>query len=316
LRWRCALLLSFFLSIASFTQQDAATLLKSGRVDEALAVLRARVAANPADAEAWNLTARAYFQAERWDDSIRAAERAVGLKPDSSLYHQWLGRAYGRRAEVIGPVGALMMVRKVKAEFERAVSLSADNLSARADLAEFYTEAPSIMGGDKTKARQLADYVIQRDPVQGHYIRARVAEKQKKADAEAEFKAEIAASNLAESWTDLASYYRRSGRFEEMQAAVDKAAALAAGDSLALFYGARTLFTSGRNFSGAVQMLRSYLASSELSEDGPAFQAHHLLGLLLEKQGDPQAAAKEFRAALALASQYKPAQDALARVSR
>ncbi len=316
MRWRCALPLFFFISIVSFAQQDAAALLKSGRVDEALVILRARVAANPADAEAWNLTARAWFQAERWDDSIRAAERAVGLKPDSSLYHQWLGRAYGRRAEVIGPVGALMMVRKVKAEFERAVNLSADNLSARADLAEFYTEAPSIMGGDKTKARQLADYVAQRDPAQGHYIRGRVAEKQKRADAEAEFKAEIAASHLAEAWTDLASYYRRSGRFEEMQAAVDKAAALAAGNSVALFYGARTLFVSGRNFSGAVQMLRSYLASGELFEDGPAFQAHHLLGLLLEKQGDPQAAAQEFRTALALASQYKPAQDALARVSR
>ena len=315
MRWRCGLLLIFFLSIVSFTQQDAAALLKSGRVDEALVILRARVAANPADAEAWNLTARAWFQAERWDDSIRAAERAVGLKPDSSQYHQWLGRAYGRRAEVTGPVGALMTVRKVKAEFERAVNLSADNLSARADLAEFYTEAPSLMGGDKTKARQLADYVAQRDPAQGHYIRARVAEKQKRADAEAEFKAEIAASHLAEAWTDLASYYRRSGRFEEMQAAVDKAA-LAAGNSVALFYGARTLFVSDRNFSGAVQMLRSYLAGGELVEDGPAFQAHHLLGLLLEKQGDPQAAAKEFRTALALASQYKPAQDALARVSR
>lgn len=209
-----------------------------------------------------------------------------------------------------------MMVRKVKAEFERAVSLSADNLSARADLAEFYTEAPSFMGGDKNKARQLADYVGQRDPAQGHYIRARVAEKQKKADAEAEFKAEIAAGHLAESWTDLASYYRRSGRFEEMQAAVDQAAVQTARDSVALFYGARTLYSSGRNFSGAVQMLRTYLADHELSEDGPSFQAHHLLGLLLEKQGDRQAAAQEFRAALALASQYKPAQDALARVSR
>jgi len=291
-------------------------LVKQGHVDEALAVLRSRISANPSDAEAWNLTARAYFQAERWDDSIRAAERAVNLKPESSLYHQWLGRAYGRRAEVIGPVGALMLVRKVKAEFERAVSLSADNLSARADLAEFYTEAPSLMGGDKAKARQLADYVGQRDPMQGHYIRARVVEKQKKADAEAEFKAEIAASHLAEAWTDLASYYRRCGRFEEMQAAVDKAAALAAHDSVALFYGARTLSSSGRNFSGAVQMLRTYLDSHEFSEDGPSFHAHHLLGLLLEKQGDRQAAAQEFRAALALASQYKPAQDALTRVSR
>jgi len=51
-------------------------------------------------------------------------------------------------------------------------------------------------------------------------------------------------------------------------------------------------------------------------EDGPLFQAHYVLGQLLEKQGNSEGAAREFRASLALASQYKPAQDALARVSR
>jgi len=63
-------------------------------------------------------------------------------------------------------------------------------------------------------------------------------------------------------------------------------------------------------------LLRDYTGGQYTSEDGPVFQAHYLLGQLLEKQGDRQAAAEEYRAALALASQFRPAKDALARVSR
>ncbi len=259
----------------SFPLREAAgLLLPSGKVDETLAALQARIQANPGDAEAHSLMSRVYLQIERWDEAIRAAEKAVKLMPDNSEYHQWLGRAYGLKAEVIGPIGAFSLVRKVKAEFERAVNLSADNLSARADLAEFYTEAPSM-------------------------------------------KAAIAEShNSADYWIDLAAFYVRSGRFDEMQATVERAQGIAPHDPNVLFTGGSLLLRGGRNFSGAVQMLRSYIAAGNVIEDGPLFQAHYVLGQLLEKQGNSQDAANEFRAALALASQYKPAQDALARVSR
>ena len=302
----------------AFSLREASgLLLPSGKVDETLAALQARIQANPGDAEAHNLMSRVYLQIEHWDEAIRAAEKAVKLKPDSSEYHQWLGRAYGLKAQVIGPIGAFNLVRKVKAEFERAVSLSADNLSARADLAEFYTEAPSIMGGDKTKARQLADYVGQRDPAQGHYMRARIEEKRSKADAEKELKAAIAESrNPTEYWIGLAAFYVRSGRLDEMQATVERAQGLAPHDPNVLFTGSSLLLRGGRDFPGAVQMLLSYIAAGNVIEDGPLFQAHYVLGQLLEKRGNSEGAAREFRASLALASQYKPAQDALARVSR
>jgi tetratricopeptide (TPR) repeat protein len=307
------------LAATSLAQQDAARFVQAGRPDEALAALQLRVQTNPNDAQAFNLICRAYFQMDRWEDAIHAAEQSVSLKPGSSEYHQWLGRAYGRKAEAGGPVGALFLVRKLKGEFERAVALDAENLSARADLADFYTEAPSIMGGDKSKARQMAAYVAQRNPVQGHAILAHIEEKGNKTAAEAEFKAATRESSKpAEPWVDLASFYRRTGRLDDMQSAVDQAMSSPQHEGIALFNAARLLLAAGRNFSGAIQMLRTYLALpvDRLSEEGPAFEAHYSLGLLLEKQGNMQAAVGEFRAALSLASEYKPAQDALARVSR
>ncbi len=86
--------------------------------------------------------------------------------------------------------------------------------------------------------------------------------------------------------------------------------------NLAEFDAAALLLHAGRNFAGAAQMLRHYVAQEDPSEDGPAFRAHYLLGVVLEKQGKKKEAAAEFQAALNMASEYQPAQDALARVSR
>src|SRR5260370_38720515 len=103
--------------------------LLTGKADEALAALRTRLQIDPADAEAHNLMCRVYYQLERWDDSVHACERAVNLQPRNSEYHQWLCRASRRSVEASGPVGALFMVRKVKAEFELAAPLCSETPS-------------------------------------------------------------------------------------------------------------------------------------------------------------------------------------------
>ena len=79
---------------------------------------------------------------------------------------------------------------------------------------------------------------------------------------------------------------------------------------------AETLIRSGRNFPGAIVLLRRYLSSSLTVEEAPAFKAHYLLGTVLEKQGDKQGAAQEYRTALSMAKSFSRAQEALNRVSR
>lgn len=314
---RLALLL---LTLVAAAESDPMSLLQNGKANQALQALKSQVQNNPSDARAYNLMARVYFQLGRWDDAVQAAEKSVSLAPQVSEYHQWLARSYGEKAEASGPVGAFNLVRKVKAEFEKAVALdeAMKNLSARADLAEFYIEAPYIMGGDKGKARYLADSVMQHDPALGHFILGRVEEKQNsKNRAENEYKAAIEASgNRARYWVNLAHFYRHTGRLNEMEAAVNRSLNARMVDGLPLFDGASLLLRAGRNFPGAIQMFRHYLSLEDPAEDGPAFQAHYLLGVLLEKQGDAKAAIAEYRAALDLASEYRPAQDALLRLSR
>jgi hypothetical protein len=101
-----------------------------------------------------------------------------------------------------------------------------------------------------------------------------------------------------------------------MEDAINHAAVAQSGQPEALMDAAEVLFRTGRNLPAAAQLLRRYLSSKEKVEEAPAFKAHYLLGGILEKQGDKQAAAGEYSAALALARGFSPAQEALQRVNR
>ncbi len=61
---------------------------------------------------------------------------------------------------------------KRRAEFERAVQLDPANVPARVDLAQYYTEAPAIMGGGLDKAREQAEQVAKYDAAKAHLILA------------------------------------------------------------------------------------------------------------------------------------------------
>ncbi len=302
------------------TSTSAADLLNAGRVDDVLRLLNTRIKTTPQDAQAFNYLSRTYFSVQRWDEAIAAGEKSVALAPNNSDYHMWLGRAYAEKADHSSFITAAGLTKKIRQEFERAVELDANNVDARSDLAEFYLEAPSFMGGGTGKARREAQTLAQQDAAAAHWLQARIAEKGKNyGQAESEYKAAIAASgNQGSYWLNLASFYKRQGRLNDMEAAVNSAINADKKNSNVLFDAAGLLYGAGRNFVGAANIIRKYLtgASGPPTEQGPTFQAHYLLGEILEKQGDKQGALAEYRAALALASDYDRARHAVARLER
>jgi tetratricopeptide (TPR) repeat protein len=292
-------------------------LLAAGRVDDAIQTLKQQISHSPTDAEANNLLCRAYFMLEEWDHGISACERAVNLGPQNSLYHLWLGRIYGEKADRAGFISAAGLAKKVRSEFERAVELDPESWQARADLAEFYLEAPGIVGGGKNKARAQADALASLNPAMAHYMNGRIAEKNKDiATAEREYRAAIEASHGgAHAWLNLALFYRHQNRFDEMEQALRTMESRPLDRPESLMDGGSILLRTGRNYALGIKLARKYLSGATV-EEGPAFKAHYILGQLLEKQGDRQAAAQEYRAALVLAREYTRAQEALKRVER
>ena len=310
------LLLGLVVSVTSWglpADDPAKAALKAGRMDEAVALLREATKAQSNDAEAWHLLSRAYLVLERWDDAVKAGERAVALEPNNSDYHLWLGRAYGEKAENSPFWTAWGMAKRVRIEFEKAVQINSNNVDAMSDLAEFYVEAPSILGGGKDKAARAAEQLSAHNAAAAHWIRGRLAEKDNdNATAEKEYTAAVETSeNQAGAWLDLASFYRRTDQKTKLEDAVNKA--IAANKQDTQYDAAVILYRAGRNFPLAVRLLRDYLKNPD-SDNAPAFKAHYLLGQILEKQGDKKGAAEEYQAALSLAHDYTDAQVALNRV--
>jgi tetratricopeptide (TPR) repeat protein len=301
------------LAVAADSPED---LLAAGRVDQALEMLEQQIH-NAPNADAYNLLCRAHFELGAWDAGIPACEKAIALAPGNGLYHLWLGRIYGEKADRAGFLSAAGLAKKVRSEFERAVALAPDSWEARTDLAEFYLEAPGVVGGGKDKARAQAALIAPLNPGMAHWVKGRIFEKSKEADsAEQEYRVAIEASHGgARAWLNLAGFYHHMNRFREMDQALHTLESSPLDHPGALVDGAGILLRSGHDYPTAARLLRRYFASTT-AEEAPVFKAHVLLGEIFEKQGDRAAAAEEYRTALAMAHTYRPAHEGLKRVTR
>src|SRR6266496_340429 len=112
--------------------------LTSGKMDEAIRTLNAQITANSKNAEAYSLLNRAYFSLEDYDAAIKNGEKAVELKPNEATYRLWLGKAYGEKADKVGPFNAMGLAKKAAAEFEKVVQLDPKDKRGWMALAEFY----------------------------------------------------------------------------------------------------------------------------------------------------------------------------------
>lgn len=300
----------------SLTEADAA--LQAGEADKALALLATVVASGPQSgpgtAQAQNLLCRVRLTLEQWDAAATGCEQAVRLDAENSDYHLWLGRALGEKASRASFLTAFSLAKRTRAEFEEAVRLNPRNVEALADLGDFYRQAPGVVGGGMDKAEGIAAELDKVDPARAYELHGRIAEQRKNFPAaETEYKKVVAAeAHPASGWSALASFYARRQRFDDMESAVRSVLTEALRDKnagVALYDGAGLLTESNRDPALAVTMLADYLAGSSKTEEAPAFIAHLRLARLKAQLGDPAAAERQRAAALALAREYKPAQD-------
>ena len=288
--------------------------LQAGEADKALAILHSLPQAGTRLVEAQNLECRVRLTLEQWDAAAQACEQAVRLDGQNSSYHLWLGRALGEKASRASFLSAYSLAKRVRQEFEEAVRLNPRNAEALADLGEFYKEAPGVVGGGTSKAEQVAVQLDRVDGARAQVLRSRIAEEGKDySTAERELKQAIAVSeHPALQWTMLASFYRRRARWTELDWAIHNCVNLAERDKhagVALYDGAGVLMESHRDPALAAKMLEDYLAGSSKTEEAPAFVAHLRLARLKEQLGDAASGKRERAAALALAHEYRPAQE-------
>ena len=215
-------------------------------------------------------------------DAKRATEffqRAVTAEPTNSVYYHWLGRAYGRRAEISNPFSAMGHASKARQNFEKAVELDPRNSEAVNDLFEFYLEAPGFIGGGLDKALKVADRIAELNAAEGNYARARIEEKGKEySSAEKHLRRamELAPHQVGRV-IDLAKFLAKQGRFEESDQTFVAAEKLAPNAPKLMYARAATYIQTGRNIDTARELLEKYLAASLTPDDPPRSEAQKLL---------------------------------------
>jgi tetratricopeptide (TPR) repeat protein len=293
------------------TLAPANAALQAGEADKALSLLDP--IPQESAAEAHNLKCRVLMTLRRWDAAVDECGQATKLDDQNSDFHLWLGRALGEKADRASFLNAYSLAKRVREEFERAVELGPRNADALADLGEFYSDAPGVVGGGTDKAEGVAAKLDKVDASRAHDLRGHIAELRKDYDtAEQEFRKAIAASaHPATQWMTLASFYRRRDRLPEMESAVRSGVTAVNRDKssvVALSDGASVLARANRQPQMAAKMLEDYLASPNKTEDAPAFAVWMRLAQLEDQLGDKDAAQRDRAAAQALAHDYKPEQ--------
>jgi TolA-binding protein len=199
------------------------------------------------------------------------------------------------------------------ASFEAARGLDRHSLAIARDLSEYYAAAPSIVGGGSAKALALAADIAPEYPTDAAWVRAMVAARESDyVHAEREYAECIRLANgSAATILEYARYLRGRKSWQRFQQTVELALRSEHIRPVDRYDAAELLLRTNRNLAEATRQMKAYLQSGHPEEEAPLFRAHFLLGDILLKTGDKDQAAAEYRAALALASTYPPAVEAL-----
>jgi len=289
-------------------------LLDAGHVDEVLRLLAPQAEGN--NATALNYLCRAYYQLQDWDSALRNCERAAQIEPGNATFQLWLGRSYGEKANVAGPLTAFALARKCVAAFAAAHALDRRSVAIARDLAQYYSDAPAIVGGGGDKALALAAELASEHPADAAWVRAQVATNAGQyAQAELQYTEAIRLDHdSAATWLDLARFLQGRKSWDRFQQCVEHAIHSSRVRPSDRYDAAELLLKTTRDLPEAAHQMRTYIQGGGTVEGAPVFRAHFLLGEILLKSGDTGRAAAEYREAITLASSYRPASEALRRL--
>lgn len=286
---------------------------------KAVQILQTAAAKEPRNGEIQLMLAKSYYELEQRDAAVNSAERAVAIDPENSVYHEWLGRAYGEKADHAGLFSAMGLAKKTRKEFEKAVQLDERNFSAMQELIEFDCAAPGMVGGGLEKAKPEITRLAEMDAAEGHYAEGNCRRQKKEFEAaDAEFtKALESHPKSTDVIFDIGDYAVRRNQPERLEAVATAGERVKQDDPRWKFYRAVGLILENAKAEQAEKLLRDYLnvAPTRTAFPRPAM-AHVWLGKLYESQAKTQEAENEFETALKLDPKNKLAQEALKKLKK
>jgi tetratricopeptide (TPR) repeat protein len=286
---------------------------------KAIQLLQAAEVQDSQNGDVQLLLVKSYLELQEHDAAIKSAEKAVSLDSKNSVYHEWLGRAYGDKAEHASWFAAISLARKTGREFETAVQLDGKNFSARQVLIEFDCSAPGIAGGGEEKAAPHIKLLMEMDAAEGHYATGNCRRQKKDFPAaDVEFsKALESHPKSPELIYDIGDYAVRRTQSDRLVLVAEAGELVAPTDPRGNFYRGVALVLKKENPVEAERLLQEYAKKAPTRSGYPRpAAAHAWLGHLKENQNKPEDAAKQYETALKLDPKNKMAQEALKRLKK
>src|SRR6266850_1715053 len=149
----------------------------------AIQVLQAAAATEPQNGDVQLLLAKSYLELQQHDPAIKSAENAVTIDPRNSIYHEWLGKAYGEKADHAGWFSAISFAKKTRKEFEKALESNPKSAELIYDIGDY-----EVKRGQPERllaVAELGERAVPRDP-RGEFYRgvALVLKKENPEEAE------------------------------------------------------------------------------------------------------------------------------------
>lgn len=225
------------------------------------------------------LLGRDYFMMGDFKRATDLLQKAANAQPESSEYADWLGRAYGKRAETSNPITAPSWASKARQAFEHAVALDPKDKDALADLFDFYLDAPGFLGGGYDKAYAVAEKMSVVDPPEGYFAKAKLDQKRKEySSAEQHLRESIAvAPHQIGHMIALAKFLANQGRTRESDEVFMAAQKADPNAARVWFARADVLIKQKRDLEEARNLLEKYVHSPTTVDDPPKQEALRLL---------------------------------------
>ncbi len=231
------------------------------------------------DAPTLFLLGRDYFMLGDFKKSVDYFGKVTELVPGNAEYWDWLGRAYGRKAETSSPLAAMGLASKARTAFEKSVELDSKNKDALSDLFDYYLEAPGFLGGGYDKALGVAEKTSRVDPAEAYFQEAKLAQKRKEyesAESHLRKAVEMGPREIGH-LLSLARFLALQGRVKESDAVFLQAQNIAPNSPKLWFARADVLIKGHRDLPEAKQLLQKYMKASLTVDDPPKSDASRLL---------------------------------------
>ncbi|MEE8370931.1 MAG: tetratricopeptide repeat protein, partial [Sphingomonadales bacterium] len=292
---------------------SAEALLEAEDFDRAKTAFKTLQKSYPRAAEAYSGLGRVAFEFRRFEEAVKALERAIQLAPGKADYHFQLGRALTGRVGQVGIFKKMGVAGRLRKSFQKAAELDPRHGPARLALATYYANAPGIAGGSDKKALRQARALKAFNPALHHQAMARIAAEDEKNDAaRGHYRRSLAINYDPRVAAELGALLQAMEKWPEAFAVLTKALqAKPPVIGVSYLYG-RAASLSGSHLAEGEVALKAYFAA----DDRRKFRrrraaAEYYYGRILEQTGRLGEARRHYRKAIAIDDEQKDAKKAL-----